>query len=1042
MGQKEKLEAAIEALESQRLALGDTAVDASIEAIRRKIAALGRGSDGRRRVVTVLAGTISGLASLEEPGLEEVPGGAGPSLREWLEQAVPERGGKVLWRGGNQFFAVWGAESPHEESPHRAIRAALDLRAKVQDSGNSCPGTLPLRVRMGVDSGPARIQAAGREREEMAVSGAAVEVAELLAARAPVDGILISENAYRHVRGVFDVVPQEPRSLEGMREPLNTYLVERAKPRAFQMPIHGVGNIETKTVGRESELKTLQNRYREAMEGSRTRVVLVAGEAGVGKSRLLYEFEKWLELLPERILFFQAQAVPETSTRPFGVFRDLLAFRFEIRDSDTPDRVRDKFRRGLANLLPADRAEVVGHWIGFDFSGSKSVTGLLGSPSFRQQAQADLFHVFRCLAAEPMVVFIEDLHWADESSLDLLERLAAEVPDKKLLFVCLARPPLFERRKNWGEAQAAFSRLDLHPLTQAQSRALVGEILQRAEAVPERLRATLVDVAQGNPFYVEELILLLMDKGVIVAGEERWRVDAEKLEGFELPGTLKGVLRARLDCLPSSERLLVQCASVVGRHFWGSAVSELAECVGELPEGAGEAGELLEVAQSRQLVFPARASSFENAREYAFKHAIVREVAYESVVQKMRRIYHAGAARWLERNLESRRSEYLSMVADHYERAGEWHKAGEYLARAGEEMVKASAFHEAVAAFERALSLLPEDRTEVTAGLLTNLGDACRVLGDHAAARRWLERALELARRAGDSRIECRALNSLARAAIIQGGYAEAKPYLAEALKLASRHGYQQEAAKVLLNLADVSFRLGDAETAMTSGQQSLRIASDLGDLQGIAGAHRVLGFATMMKGDNEAAAGHHGQGLEMFQALGDRWGVATCLINLGEVHRKMGRREEAVAYFEKSLPLAHEIDARLSIAIAHLNTAGVLSGMEGREERTLANLREALKEAKAIGAVPLILEALVYLAGLYVREGRQPQSARLLGTVVHHPSFNAEIQAYAEPVVEQIRRKLGPETLEPLMDQGRAVELESLVDEILAAPQERSSFR
>lgn len=807
------------------------------------------------------------------------------------------------------------------------------------------------------------------------------------------------------------------------------------------MPIHGVANIETRTIGRERELRALQDRYREAVEDSSTRVVLVVGEAGVGKSRLLYEFEKWLELLPERILFFQAQSAPETARRPYGVFRDLLAFRFEIRDSDPPDRVTEKFKRGLGNFLLPDRAEVVGHWLGFDFSGSASVAGLMGSPSFRQQAQADLLRVFRCLAAEPVVLFVEDLHWADESSLDLLERLAAEVPDGRLLFVCLARPSLTERRKRWGEGQPAFSRLDLSPLTEGQSRALVEEILRRCESVPERLRTTVVGAAQGNPFYVEELILLLMDKGVITAGEERWRVDEAKLAAVALPATLKGVLRARLDCLPSSERLLVQCASVVGRHFWSSAVSALAGSVGQPANASGEAGALFEVARSRQLVFPSRGSSFENAEEFTFKHAVVREVAYESVVQKMRRVYHAGAARWLERNLENRRGEYLSTVAGHYEQAGEWGKAGEYLALAGEEMVKASAFREAVSAFERALALLPEDRAGLKAAILASLGDACRVLGDHAGARDRLEKALELARGAGDTRAEVRALNALARTAIIQGAYAEAKPFLAEALKLASRHGHQEEAAKVLLNLADASFRLGDAETALTSGQQGLSIATGLGDHQGIAGAHRVLGFAHMMRGDNEGAAEHHRQGLEIFQTLGDRWGVATCLINLGEVHRKMGKCDEAVAFFQRSIPIAQEMGAKLSVAIAHLNTSGVLSGMEGREEQTLENLREALKGAKAIGAVPLMLEALVYLAALYAREGRQPQAARLLGTVTHHPSFNAEIQAYSEPVREQIRRKLGADAVQSLMDQGRALDLSAVVDEVLQRPGERAAL-
>jgi tetratricopeptide (TPR) repeat protein/class 3 adenylate cyclase len=981
-----------------------------------------RPSDSRKVVAAVIS---AGLSAHSEMAEADVP----DSLKGWLHHTVAEHGGAMAWRDRTAFLGLWGAEESRDDDPENAIRAALSIRDRMQEFNRGRPGSEQLHLRIGISAGPVFL--AGEAGLE--ASGDAVDAASWLQGKAPKGGVLLSESAYRYVRGVFDVAPQESLTVLEKGEPLGIYLVERAKPRAFQMPIRGVGNIETRTVGRERELQRLKDLYREAMEESRTRVVLLTGDGGVGKSRLLYEFEKWLELLPERIMFFESQAVPETARRPHGVFRDLFSFRFEIMDSDDAEKVRRKFRAGLADLLDPARADVMGHWLGFDFSGSEAVTGLLGSRSFRQQAQADLCRVFGSLATRPVVLFLEDLHWADDSSLDLLEYLAGEVPNRQLMFVCLARPSLFERRKDWGAEHPAFARLHLEPLTESQCRDLVDEILKRMDAIPEGLRELVTRSAQGNPFYVEELILLLVDKGVILAGEERWQVDAEKLSKVELPETLSGILRARLDCLPSKERLLLQCASVVGRQFWGAAVAELSasktEALGVPPEGLDA---LLQTARERQLVFPTSSSSFEHSQEFSFKHAILRDIVYDSVVQTVKKAYHAGAAMWLERNLRERKSEYLSVIAEHFEAAGERERAASYLVRSGEELAKVSAFHEAVTAFERALHLVPEDQERLIAELLTDLGDVCRILGDHAVARRWLERAIDLSRKNGETRTEVMALNALARTDMIQGRYTEAKPHLAQALKLASRHGLQDGAAKVLLNLADVSFRLGDADTAMTSGQQSLEIARELKDAQAIAGAHRVLGFACMMKGDLPGAAGHHGQGFEIFETIGDRWGMGTCLINLGEVYRKMGKVEEAVNYWEKSLPIAQDIGARLSVAIAYVNTGGTLAGREGQEDRALANLRLALKEATAIGAVPIVLEGLVGVAKVYALEGQQPLSARLLGTVTGHPSFNAEIQEYSDPLMNQLRKKLGAETLRSLLDQGRGQELAAVVGDIV----------
>jgi hypothetical protein len=299
---------------------------------------------------------------------------------------------------------------------------------------------------------------------------------------------------------------------------LRTYVVQRAKPRAFRLETRGVEGIETRMVGRDVELLTLQNTFRDATEDAETRVVTVVGEAGVGKSRLLYEFENWLELLPARVAYFKTRPTPDMQSIPYGAMREMFAARFEIRESDSAAVVLDKFRAGMEGTLPPARADVAGHLLGFDLSASQAVQNLLGSPSFRDLATAYLVQYLRAVAARPAVVLLEDVHWADDSSLDLLDHLVAALPTARLLVVCLARPELFERRPNWGEGRAAFTRLDLKPLSRRSSRELVAEILQRVAQVPDELRDLVVEGAEGNPFYVEELIKMLLEDGVIQRG--------------------------------------------------------------------------------------------------------------------------------------------------------------------------------------------------------------------------------------------------------------------------------------------------------------------------------------------------------------------------------------------------------------------------------------------------------------------------------------------------------------------------------------------
>ncbi|MBN1954499.1 MAG: AAA family ATPase, partial [Anaerolineae bacterium] len=559
MREREQLEQAIAVLEGQRAVLGDAVVDAALGPMREKLAQLQAQAvppEPKRRQVTVLFADLLGFTAISETLDAEQVAEIVNALWARLDETIVAHGGHIDKHIGDGVMALWGAETAREDDPERGVRAALAMQATLAAFRQNLAKThrdAPLHMRIGLNTGPVLLGEVGSTREFTAM-GDTVNLASRLEQAAPADSVLISRDTYRHVRGLFDVLPQPPLAVKGKAAPVQTYVVQQARPRAFRAGTRGVEGVETRMVGRAAELQALQSAFVDAAEGGTTRLVTVVADAGVGKSRLLYEFENWLALRPQEGYVLKGRAAPALQGTPYSIVRDMFAQRFDILESDSAAAVLAKFRAGTAAILPPERADLVGHWIGFDFSSTPAVQNLTGSPDFGKLARTYLTNFLRAVAEQqPLAILLEDLHWADDSSLDLVEHLAAAIPRARLLIVALARPALFERRPQWGANLPGQARLALQPLSRQDSQALVDEILQRVESIPTALRELIVEGAEGNPFYVEELIKMLGDERVIEHGTDAqgaWRVDMERLKEVRVPPTLTGILQARLDSLP------------------------------------------------------------------------------------------------------------------------------------------------------------------------------------------------------------------------------------------------------------------------------------------------------------------------------------------------------------------------------------------------------------------------------------------------------------------------------------------------------------
>jgi ABC-type oligopeptide transport system substrate-binding subunit/class 3 adenylate cyclase len=720
------LKQAIAELQTQKAEWGSAVVEASLRAMQKQLADL-EGRSGihqqQRKLATLLYMDVVGSTQfsqhLEPDEVLEIMDAA----LQRLADPVAAHGGHVARFQGDGFKAVFGLPLAREDDPEQAVRAGLEIQEKAQEIAKEWEELYHLpgfQVRVGINTG---LVAAGGETEAGdTIMGRAVNLAARLENAAPPGGLLISHHTYRHVRGMFDVELANPVQAKGFKEPVPVYLVRRAKPRAFRLPTRGVEGVETRMVGRESELKALQDALLTASEEGEGQVVTIVGEAGVGKSRLLYEFQNWVELLPQTSYIFHGRARQETQHLPFALLRDIFSFLNQVPEYDQGHEASPVEEAEFTDEYASRILNLIGQWLGFSISEHSGEDAV----SAKQLRDAGVFYLkdyFKHLCEQaPVLIFLEDIHWADDSSLDAIDKLGELAREIPLLVVCLSRMRLFENRPFWGEGQQYHYRMELEPLTRRESRQLVQEILKRVDQVPLDLRERIVTGSEGNPYYIEESVKVFIDEGVIIKGEEQWEIVPERLINVNIPATLTGILQARLDSLHPGERTMLQLASVIGRIFWDEAIEYIhAPQEGELPVEA--VTEVLQVLRRKEIIYQRETSIFPNTQEFIFKHTLLREVAYDSLPKRVRRKYHSLAADWLIACCGDIKNQCQGMIADHLELAGQMDRSISFLIQAGDQARSLYALTEAERYYKKAVEALAQSGDqEMTARTLLKLG--------------------------------------------------------------------------------------------------------------------------------------------------------------------------------------------------------------------------------------------------------------------------------------------------------------------------------
>lgn len=1044
-----RIEQSIAALEAQRAILGSEVVDLALSALKKQLEELSAQAtdlEEQRKMITVLFADVPALAALSERVDAEDLGDAMNALWRLIDETILSNGGKIDKHIGHGVMALWGADQAKEDDPERAILAALSMRQKVADfnaSGARSTEGWRLALRVGINTGQVVLSKVATTQEYTAI-GDAVNVASRLQNAVPAGGVLISHDTYRHVRGVFDVQVLEPINVKGKKEALQVYLVLQAKPRALRKGMRGVEGIETHMVGRDPELQRLQETMLSVFQERQAQIVTIIGEAGIGKSRLLHEFDLWSELRPEQFFLLKGRAHQEMQNIPFALIHDLLVSRFEILESDSPTAICQKMESGLLEALSLEqrqqpqaverarqRAHLIGQLIGFDFKDSPDLKNVRGdADQLRDRALAALDEYLKGLAAQlPVLMFMEDIHWADSSSLDLVSHLSQSLHHLPIFMLCASRPSLFERRPLWGEGLNNHTRMDLAPLSRRDSLYLVDDILQKVEHIPDALREMIVGNAEGNPFYVEELIKMLIDDGVIIKKDEHWAIDPTRLVSVKVPPTLTGLLQARFDSLLPSERDVLQRASVIGRVFWDQAVAYLNQ-----PESGAvspeETARLLSALRKREMIFQRESSTFANVFEYIFKHALLRDTIYESVLKRERRIFHARTAEWLIEHSDKRSIDVAGLIAEHLERAGQDEKATLYLNQASQAALEVSAYREALNFSERSLAILPAgNQQRIPAAIYT--GEALLGLSDYSGARKYFEEALELARRYGDELHMVRTLDNLGWIFRNLGQYQESQEKLEECLALARKIEDTSGIAKALASLGWLAIKRGEYAHARQYFLESEKPFRELGASVNLAYLLIGLGIAARAFKDYSAAETYLTEGLSINREIGNRSGMASCFTSLGETARLQGLYTTARSYYKAAYDLDREIGDLLGMGIDLGNMGHTSVALDDLDE-AIRRYTDALRIVMPTGATPYALDILAGMSLALAKSGQAESALELAGLVLHHPTLMEETRPIVEQAIEQLGRLLTEEEIQAGIARGKTQSFESYVSAML----------
>ena len=904
--------------------------------------------EGERKLVTALFADIKGSTELiQDLDPEDARRVIDPALKIMID-AVHHYDGYVVQSTGDGIFALFGAPVAHEDHPQRAVLTALRMQQEIKrlTSRLRAEGRAPLQIRVGLNTGEVVVRPiqTGAKQIEYTPIGHTANLASRMQTLADPGSVVSSQATHRLCQGYFAFKALGPVRVKGVSEPVDVYEVTGVGPLRTRLQ-RAAGRGLTKFVGREREVAEMR-RALELVRKGHGQIVAAIGEAGLGKSRLFYEFKATSQ---SGCLVLETFSVSHGKASPYLPVIELLNNYFEIEAEDDARRRREKI---TGKVLTLDRMLEDALPFLFALLGVEETVGALAQMDAQARRRRTLEAIKRILLREslnqPLVVIFEDLHWIDAETQALLDLMADAIGNARVLLLLNYRP---EYRHGWG-SKTYYARLRLDPLGQESAEELLGALLGDDPSL-KPLKRLIIEKTHGNPFFMEETVQVLLDEGVLV---RNGAVKLTKpLSELNIPPTVQVILASRIDRLPADEKDLLQTLAVMGKEFPLGLIKKVTD------KSADELERMLSDLQLGEFIYeqPALPDA-----EYTFKHSLTLEVAYNSVLSERRRVLHERTAAAIESLYADRLDDHLAELAHQYRRGGNLEKAIEYLTRAGEQTAAKGADNGAIAQLGTALELiseLPDDqgnrvqeirlRILIGPSLMAVKGQGASEIGANYT------RALELCQLAGDTSALFEALSGLWVFHLLRAELRDAEA-LAERL-LTSVGESKDDTRLAYANFAagDTAFWCGRIETA------SERLALAIDACKPGTPPSRVFVDDPAMISRAYAAWTQHYRGypdqalrtvldcVQVAHVLAHPRALAMATIYAGQLHLLRREPDAAIERCRTSTALAAEHGLAFYLAFAQI-LMGCAAVQRGEGARGVDTIKQGFDAWRALGSV------------------------------------------------------------------------------------------
>ncbi|MDP6455016.1 MAG: adenylate/guanylate cyclase domain-containing protein [SAR202 cluster bacterium] len=968
----------------------------------------GRGAQGERRVITVLFCDVTGSTAFAEHLDPEEWTEIMNEAFDYMIQPVIRYEGTVARLMGDGILAFFGAPVAHEDDPQRAILAGLDILDGVTEFRQELLDEygMDFNVRIGVNTGPVVVGDVGSEQAgEYTAMGDAVNLAARMEQTAGPGMLQISEDTQQLVAPLFELESLGDIEVKGKAESVPAYRVVRPKSQPGRL--RGIEGLAAPLIGRSEELETLKSLLAQTREG-RGGIASLIGEAGLGKSRLLDELQaEW----GDSATWIVNRAASYDVTRPYSLFQQRLLQVFNVEDRDPPDIIRRKIETQPQGLTPQTHATVASAVEAILEIRSDSDSVRLQGEALKDQVYDACHQMWRADASNaPTVMVLDDMHWSDQASADLLIDLLPLVEEVPLFILCAFRPerqsPAWKARQ---ESEANFphvyTELTLNPLNDEDSNTLVNSLLTIAD-LPGQTRDVILQKTDGNPFFVEEVVRSLIDSGAVYRDEDAgiWRAGQE-IANIEIPDNLQGLITARMDRLDPDARRAMQMASVIGRNFQRSVLEAVWDSDASLDRQLStlqRAGLVIETARTPE-------------REYAFRHELTRDAAYASVLRRRRRQFHRGVANAMEELLEDRIEEQAHRLAHHFSEAMDKERGLKYSTIAGDHALRMYANSEAADHYRRAMDLAKtmdassENLIYLCSSRATALQESARfedlidhckefealaiehgdtglelaslvpqaiahstytAVRDQQKGEEITQRTLELARSVNDPRAESKALWLL----LLLHSYGSAEfdkaiEYGLQSLSIAREHSFTEEEAFNLNDLGRAYHEIGDMDRAIELGTEARELWVQLNNKPMLVDNYVASAMSYYETGNLTACLENTRFAIELSLETGNLWGQAGALGAAVLPHLDMGEIERFIDTGLRSMELVDQIDMG-TFEVALKAILGWGCGTVGQIGEGLEHLKTAELDDGSVESVEFNWFAHIITAYLHLLKG------------------------------------------------------------------------